>query len=173
MRSSTAILFLLATTSVAAQLTDCLPPVSQAELDINNVRAQINNGLQHFEDNGDAAYQVPKVAIGEPGVHSIYADGLWIGGYSSDEQLHLAAITYRSGGSTDYYPGPLRTDGLAESNEDVCEAYDNVYVVDRSDAILHREYQLLLEQVEAGADPSTWMLSTCQASKQEPEVVFL
>lgn len=149
-------LFLVAMFSLnaIAQTSDCQGPVSQAELNINNVRAVISNGLQHFENQGDPGYEVPKAAPGVASRNSIYADGLWMGGYDSGGQLHLAAVTYRVGGASDYFAGPLRTDLSASTSEAVCDQFDDVYVVERSDALLHKEYYDRVEAVAGGADPS-------------------
>src|ERR1051325_955755 len=75
-----------------------------ADLDINNVKARINPGGDLFWDFQTARFEVPKGS----GINSIFAANLWIGGMDNQNQLHVAAQTYRQAG-TDFYPGPLDT----------------------------------------------------------------
>ena len=51
----------------------------------------------------DAAYEVPKGS----GEAVIYAGALWMGGLDVNNQLKLAALTFRSG--NDFWTGPLST----------------------------------------------------------------
>lgn len=138
--------------SSLSKMVDCSPPIAYTEFALNNVRFGLEAGGQIWEDNGIAAYEVPKVdpASGETSIHSLYAGALWIGGYSPDGQLKLAAVTYRTGGATDFYNGPLSTDNLATS--DFCNSgnynfFDQHFLANRTEVQLHRAYH------EAVANP--------------------
>jgi hypothetical protein len=87
---------------------------TQAYLDINNVKALILNRGDMFWDitgNTNSSYEVPKGS----GVHCNFANAIWIGGYDSNDQLHMGAMTYRQNG-VDFWPGPLDTINCATSN---------------------------------------------------------
>lgn len=148
------IIFLLCSIAVTAQTSDCNQPESQNELNINNVRAVVSNGLIHFEDSGSPGYQVPKLDPGVDGPNSIYSDGLWIRGFDSDGQLHLAATTYPSGQGSEFSSGPLQNNGTPEQDQAMCGQYDNVYRAERADVILHHEYYTRVLAVQGGADSS-------------------
>jgi len=115
----------------------CAPATALREMDFNNVRALIETGGSMWQDRSTsrAAYEVPK--NGE--VSSLYAGALWMGGFSPDQQLKLAAITFRADGN-DFWPGPLTNDGTAEIDENVCQEYDTFYRIRKTDVIAHRFY---------------------------------
>lgn len=116
---------------------NCPPATGLRDLEWNNVRALIETGGSMWQDRSisRAAYEVPK----DGGVSSLYAGALWLGGISPDQQLKLAAITFRARGN-DYWAGPLTTDGSAEVNEAICQEWDRFFVSLRQDAQLHRQY---------------------------------
>lgn len=118
---------------------NCAAGTSTTLLNINNVKTSIMNGGDMWWDlQGDARYEIP---IGS-GKHSLFAGALWIGGKDDNNQLKVAAQTYRSSGD-DFWPGPLdnvrlTSDGLPNSNygktdASVCAKYDQHYVLLRSD----------------------------------------
>jgi hypothetical protein len=121
------------TTKAAA----CAPATALRDLEWNNVRALIETGGSMWQDRSTsrAAYEVPKGG----GVSSLYAGALWMGGISPDQQLKLAAITFRADGN-DFWTGPLTTDGAAEIDEATCQEWDRFFVSERADAQLHRQY---------------------------------
>lgn len=85
------------------------PVISQTDkpgnLNINQVDALIlNRGDMFWDLQSSSRYEVPKGS----GKKTLFASALWIGGIAPANSLHLAAMTYRQGGS-DYYPGPLDT----------------------------------------------------------------
>lgn len=124
----------------------CAPATGLRDLEWNNVRARIETGGSMWQDraNSRAAYEVPKVNSDEDeSVSSIYAGALWLGGLSPDQQLKLAAVTFRGDGN-DFWPGPLTNDGTAEVTESTCEQYDNFQVCLRQDSQRHRQYFDLL-----------------------------
>lgn len=113
----------------------CEDPTAVANLDINNVNATIHNGQSMWTFESNAGYEVPK---GE-GVSAMYAGQFWMGGVSPDQQLKLAGGTYGVDGS-DYYPGPLSVDGLAQTTPDACLSYDRIWTIYRADVELHLAY---------------------------------
>ncbi|MCB9173335.1 MAG: T9SS C-terminal target domain-containing protein [Flavobacteriales bacterium] len=112
----------------------CAPAVALASLEFNNVRARIDaTGGSMFQDraNGIAAYNVPKQnSQTDPLYTAIYAGALWIGGVDASNQLKVAAVTFRSGGANDFWPGPL-TDGTAEVTAGTCEVFDQFFGISR------------------------------------------
>jgi len=76
--------------------------------DVNNIKARINaDGHLFWDEIGTASYEVPQGS----GKNSIFAGGLWIGGYDDNHNLRVAAQTYRQSGG-DFWPGPIGTDTL-------------------------------------------------------------
>lgn len=116
----------------------CAPAVGIATLASNNVEALIETGGSMWQNRqtSRAAYEVPKVDEGN-GPCAIYAGALWMGGVSPDQQLKLAAVTFRANGN-DFWPGPLTNDGTAEVTSDICQQYDRFFVSGRRQAELHR-----------------------------------
>ncbi|MGF1563856.1 MAG: T9SS C-terminal target domain-containing protein, partial [Flavobacteriales bacterium] len=121
----------------STRATGCAPATALRDLEWNNVRALISTNavLWHDRSQSNGAYEVPKGS----GLSSMYGGSIWMGGRSPDGQLKLAAMRYGSTGS-DYWPGPLTTDGAAETNELVCQEYDRFERTLRLDAIRHRQY---------------------------------
>jgi len=113
----------------------CQPAKAQSDLSINNVRATILAGGDMWWDLNTARYEVPKGG----GKHSMFAGALWLGGLDEGNQLKLAAMTYRSRGS-DYWPGPLSTDGLASVNKEICDKYDQHWIITREEVETHRSW---------------------------------
>jgi len=106
-------------------------------LDINNVGATVKSyGSMFWDGIGYPHYQVPI----DSGTNSIFASGLWVGGYDQSGELHLSAVTYgKTNGSEkpvyDFAPGPLKSD---EGNEAFCDTatsnqYDRIWKIDRLD----------------------------------------
>lgn len=115
----------------------CAPATGLRDLEFNNVRALIETGGSMWQDRSisQASYEIPK--DGE--VSSLYAGALWMGGISPDQQLKLAAVTFRADGN-DFWPGPLTNTGAAEVTEAVCSEYDRFFVTLRRDSERHRQY---------------------------------
>ncbi len=78
-------------------------------LDVNNVEALfLANGMFFYDTENDIQiYNVPK---GE-NKQTIFTSGIWVGGIDNNNQLHLAAQTYRQNGD-DFWPGPLNENGI-------------------------------------------------------------
>ena len=110
----------------------CLDPSSEAELDIGNVRANILGGGDMWWNLTEARYEVPK----NEGVHSLFAGSLWIGGMDDQNNLKIAAMTYRQTGS-DFYPGPLNADTESEeygsTTYEDCNEFNQHWVISKND----------------------------------------
>ena len=126
---------LLITTSTIA-FSGQLAAQAYAELDINDIKARFySHGLIGADLGlGDPRFEVP---AGQ-GIHALYSAGLWMGGLSPDNQLHVAAARFEGIVDGDYWPGPL--DSLAGITALESQNYDQVWVVDRADILAHRAY---------------------------------
>ena len=124
----------------------CSPAVGLRNLAANNVESLIETGGSMWQNRATnrAAYEVPRVDDGN-GPSAMYAGALWLGGVSPDQQLKLAAVTFRANGN-DFWPGPLTNDGTAEVTPAVCQQYDRFFVSGRRQAELHRLWFDLQDQ---------------------------
>lgn len=104
----------------------CAPARTQTDLNINNIRTTILAGGDMWWDLNTAQFEVPKGT----GLNSMFSGSLWIGGVDDANQLKLAAMTYRQTGN-DFWPGPLTTDGTASIDNEVCELYDQHWLITR------------------------------------------
>ena len=93
--------------SVTLRAANCTPATGKKFLEFNNVSALIETGGSMWQDRSrnDAAYEVPKGS----NETVIYAGALWMGGTDPNNQLRIAALTFRSG--NDFWAGPLSVDG--------------------------------------------------------------
>lgn len=107
---------------------DCVPASSSIDLDVNNIRARMQNGGDMWWDlNNTAKYEVPKSLPGQPeNPSSLFAGAIWIGGIDAQGQLKLAAATYRQNGN-DFFPGPLDENASIDAN--TCKLWDKHYDV--------------------------------------------
>ncbi len=103
----------------------CKPAEGSIDLDINNVRARLMTGGDMWWDNGtsEARYEVPKGSR----KNALFAGSVWIGGYDEQQQLKVAAQTYRQSGN-DYWPGPLDP-ATAEITETDCSEWDRFWKI--------------------------------------------
>lgn len=115
---------------IRGKMTNCLPATQQRDLDVNNVRTTILNGGDMWWNLSNARYEIPKVQTGQVSKHSLFSGALWIGGVSNNN-LKLAAQTYRQGGN-DFYPGPL-VNGTASISADRCKAFDKIWRITLSE----------------------------------------
>jgi len=117
----------------------CLDPSSSAELNIGNVRANILGGGDMWWDLTNAQYEVPK----NGGVHSLFAGSLWIGGMDDQNNLKIAAMTYRQTGS-DFFSGPLNADtesaNYGMTSYEDCEEYNQHWVISKNDVEAYVTY---------------------------------
>ena len=109
-----------------------------AELDINDVRARFYAyGIVGYNANDDQPnFEVP---AGQ-GTHGLFSAGLWIAGTDPANMLRVAAMQYEGSSGSDFYPGPLTTDGTASVSPEVSEAYDQVWSVSRAQVEAHTAY---------------------------------
>lgn len=98
----------------------CAPATALTKLAYNNVSAIIETGGNMWQDRatGVSGYEVPKGS----GQFAMYAGALWLGGKDFNNQLKVAAITFRQ--NNDFWPGPLLDDGTAEVDAATCLKYD-------------------------------------------------
>ena len=124
----------------------CQPGISRATQDINNVRALLLINGDVWWDGSNAQYIVPKPALGEIGVSSIFAAAVWLGGFDDGGNLKLAAKTYGAGnGDTDFWPGPINLDPDLEDDE-LCARWDQHFEVLGEDIDLHlRNFQIAID----------------------------
>ena len=142
--------------TLKSKAAGCSPATGRKILEFNNVSALIETGGSMWQDRSknDAAYEIPKGS----GERVIYAGALWMGGLDVNNQLKLAALTFRSG--NDFWTGPLSTIpgtgnlnlgyldyGPAEIEPDVCVAYDQFYITTR------QEVELFNAWFECSKDP--------------------
>ncbi len=107
---------------------DCAPASHSINLEINNVRALIQNGGDLWWDlDNNAKYEVPKHQQGQPeNPSSMFAGAVWVGGFDAQGQLKVAAQTYRQNGN-DFFPGPLNDDGTVDKA--TCRLWDTHFQV--------------------------------------------
>ncbi len=130
--------------------SDCAPATMSYDLAINNVRARLLNGGDMWWDLDAGQYIVPKVdpALGIPGVSSLFAGAVWLGGFDDAGNLKIAAQTYRNETHNDFWPGPLSSIGTTGS--DTCENWDRFFVVKGVDIQNHIR---AFEEAEAAGVP--------------------
>lgn len=101
----------------------CKRAQSTAELNVNNVRAQIN-GYGNMWYDGNPQYHIPKNANTCP----LYCAALWIGGTDVNDQLRLAALSFGQFGD-DFWPGPLRVNRTASVDPEICTKFDKHWII--------------------------------------------
>ena len=106
----------------------CKRAQSTSELNVNNVRAQINGYGNMWYDGSVTQYHIPKDGTSTP----LYCAALWIGGTDVNDQLRLAALRFGQNGD-DYWPGPLTVDGTADVTLEVCNYYDRHYKITQAE----------------------------------------
>jgi len=106
----------------SSRLAGCSPAEAKTDLDINNVRTTILVGGDMWWDKTNPKYEVPKVTNVAAKRHSLFAGSLWIGGIDDNNNLRVAAQTYRQTGN-DFFAGPLDTTN-ASTNDTVCKMFD-------------------------------------------------
>ena len=126
------------TTPTQTLAYNCAAGTAQTLLDINNVKTTILNGGDMWWNLASGKYEIPK----NSGKHSLFAGSLWIGGMDDDDQLKVAAQTYRQSGN-DYWPGPLDNVRLSADESPnnkygtteaaICAVYDYHHVITRAE----------------------------------------
>lgn len=110
--------------------SDCLPGLSQTELNVNNVRAKLLLTGDGWYDpiTTTPGYEVPKVETGsgQPSLHSLCGGAMWMGGIDNLGQLRFAGKGIATNG-TDYWPGPLDDNGQTMS--ETCQNFNRFWEV--------------------------------------------
>ncbi len=121
--------------SEASARANCAPATALTNLELNNVRALIETGGSMWQDRstGNASYFVPKTPDNSPGPSAIYSGALWMAGEDVNNQLKIAALTFRQG--NDFWTGPLTISGDAEVDPQTCLDYDKFYLVERREVL--------------------------------------
>ncbi len=127
-------LFVVLTIGIATQL------VSQTfhsdTLSINNIKALIRaGGIQFWEpdsnnQNNRPVYEYPNGS----GKKTIFSSSIWIGGLDNSNNLKLAAERYNQGG-TDFWAGPITTNGTAVTNQNIVNSWNNVWTIKKQNLI--------------------------------------
>ena len=83
-------------------------------------------------DLNNAVYEIPQGS----NKHSMFAGALWIGGLDDQDNLKVAAMTYRQDGN-DFWPGPLNGDQMSNEYGSVsastCADFDKHYKITRQE----------------------------------------
>ena len=87
-----------------------------------------------FGDNALPGFEAPI----NSDIRAIYAANFWIAGLAPDQQLKIAAEQYQNIG-TDWYCGPLTTDGTASTTDAIQAFYNRVWTGNRADVLVHQE----------------------------------
>lgn len=132
--------FVPKTQNVSSVLANnCTQSTSLEVLHVNNVRTTLRGSGDFWWDGQFAKYEIPAGG----GVNSVFAGSIWIGGYTDNNNLKVAAMTYRQGG-IDYWPGPLDekqeilnpvtgtlipNPNYGQTSIDVCSDYDTHFRV--------------------------------------------
>lgn len=110
----------------------CTQPQSSIDLEVNNIRARILNGGDLFTNFNEGVFQ-PVAPPGGVSPTSIYAAGLWIGGFDPGINLKLARTDYRGGTlKGDFTAGPLNPNTGTTTNGD-CANWDRHFIVKGSE----------------------------------------
>ena len=111
-------------------LGQCAPSTSISQLQVNNVRANLNVDGTFWNNQATTTpgYEVPNGS----GKHSIFSGALWVGGVDSSGQLRLAAQTYGSAVGNEYWAGPIDNTTYAAYD---CASFDQIYTVTASEIL--------------------------------------
>lgn len=121
--------------AVKAKASACKRAQSTAELNINNVRALINGYGNMWYDGSVAQYHLPKNNNTCP----LFCAALWIGGTDVNDQLRIAALRFGSEGD-DYWPGPLKINGTASIDPEICNYYDQHWIITKTEVLALMEH---------------------------------
>lgn len=132
-------------TAMQSKAAVCKRAQSTAELNVNNVRAQINGYGNMWYDGSVAQYHLPKNSNTCP----LYCAALWIGGTDVNDQLRIAALRFGQEGD-DYWPGPLELK-TASVDLPVCNQFDKHYVITKNEV---QAFMAMFDYDENGATPN-------------------
>ncbi|NOX47520.1 MAG: T9SS type A sorting domain-containing protein [Chlorobi bacterium] len=105
-------------------------------LDINNIKARFNANGNHFWDfNNNKEYFYPS----ESETGTIWNFAFWLGGLDESGDLRVAAERYRQIG-TDYWTGPVSTDGNATTDSATVLQWRNIWKLNKDEIAYHLEH---------------------------------
>lgn len=119
-------LVLLVATITSVVSANAQFPTMYDHIDINNIKAEVNSDGTLFWNLATGQFEVPKGS----GVHTIFANALWIGGVDASSTLKIAGQTYRQTG-TDFWPGPLSS--MATTDSATMNAYNKIWKINKCD----------------------------------------
>jgi hypothetical protein len=130
--------------SFQLKAANCAPASTYGYLEFNNVRALIETGGSMWQNRSTSAasYEVPAGS----GEMVVYSGALWMGGVDVNNQLKLAALTFRQG--NDFWTGPLSVTpgsgnpaisikdyGAATIDPETCLEYDKFHITTRQEVM--------------------------------------
>lgn len=128
-------------------------------LSINKVGATVKSfGSMFWDGNSLPRYEVPI----DSGTNSIFASGIWVGGYDPEDNLHLSAVTFNESNDSDaplydFSPGILSNNegnaGVGDTS--ISNKYDRIWKIDRLD-IEQFNYELNLKSFIIPEDFNEW-----------------
>lgn len=115
---------------------DCEPGEASIFLDGNAVTAQLNIGGDLWWDGqGKPVYYTDDHLLNGDSVSHLFTGGLWLSGVTESGNLRSAIVLYPNGNVTDFWPGPIRSDGLTDAT--ACSDWDRFFKVNKSDVDAH------------------------------------
>ncbi len=114
--------------SKGTEMSGCDAPSGFQYLQLNNVRTRINTGGDMWWDMERSQYFIPANTTKT----SMFSASLWIGGLDINNQLKLAAQTYRQSGN-DFFTGPLTMDGTAAVTQEQCGTWDKMFIITKAE----------------------------------------
>ena len=104
---------------------NCGVPTAFKTIEGNNISAHILLDGTLFRDSLNAGFRITTQP--DPQIATIFAEGLWLGGFDNNDDLRVAAGTYANSTHNDYAAGPILFDN-GEMTFD-CENYDQLWEV--------------------------------------------
>lgn len=127
---------------------ECDPPAAITNFGANQIHAQLGQGGNFWNaTQEDWGMYLP----GQEGGNMLYTAGLIVGGISPDNQLKLAGAGY-SGSGTDFYAGPLSTNGTAETSTETCLMWDRFFTIYEQHVQRHKTYFDCLDDPECDVE---------------------
>lgn len=114
--------------------SDCAPPLTYADLTVNNIRARITTGGDKWFDmyGRGGRYYAPVLPPQHEPISAIDYAGLWIGGLDEESNLKLAAQNNRLQNGSDWFTGPL-SELTGETSFDKCRDWDRIFEIRSED----------------------------------------
>jgi hypothetical protein len=127
---------------LATRAGNCVAGNARAQLDINNVRTEMQNTGDIWWDRGAsvARYGVPKLSqadlqTGKRQVNALFAGAIWVSGLR-DGNLAMAAIRFSTSSNIQFWPGPIQKN-QATIESRVCNKFDKFWTVTSKEIVDH------------------------------------